>query len=145
MAERIVRYTRHEDRSPPKEVEAPLWGFLLDIPYLGVAGIFPPLHLLNEILRAGGKKGVSGASWQPFEISVEEYREAMPNVLVPPSTTLERYSRMPWQVFDVDLDLDHITDYDTWVKKALEKHGQAWGLRMALSQHQIVMNAHTKG
>lgn len=145
MTERVVKYTRLDDRGPASSVEAPLWGFLLDVPYLGAAGIFPPLHLLNQVLMAGGKKWVTGATWEPFQITAEEYKEAIPNILVPPSALLERYSRTPWQVFELDPDLDDCADYESWLKKAMQKHGQAWGLRMALTQHQMVTRARKEG
>jgi hypothetical protein len=145
MVERLVKYVRHDDRGPSVPVEAPLWGFLLDVPYLGAAGVFPPLRLLNQVLAAGGKKWVVGATWEPFQITADEYQEAIPNVLVPPSQLLERYSRTPWQVFELDPELDDCADYDEWFKITMHKHGQAWGLRMALTQHQMVMRAKKEG
>jgi hypothetical protein len=50
-----------------------------DIPYLIVAGLVPPLAVVNEILRRGEvHAGMSGGCvWPPFELSPAEFAEVV--------------------------------------------------------------------
>lgn len=135
MTERQVDYVRIEDRGSPEARRAPLWAFLMDLPYFGACGIFPPLHHLNAILKSGTHVG---ATWEPFELSEEEYQNVLPRLVNPDANLLAQYSRYEWQVFEVDPDLDKFTDFAEWQRRACEKHGQAYGLRMAMLQHELV-------
>ena len=55
--ERTVQYLRHELFYEPEPREARFSVFVYDVPYLNACGIFPPLHILNMILRSGGGDG----------------------------------------------------------------------------------------
>ena len=50
---------------------------LRSMPYALSAGLLPPLHVLNSLLRTGiSDAGMSGScEWPPFEITDEEWRE----------------------------------------------------------------------
>jgi hypothetical protein len=50
---------------------------LRSLPYALSAGLLPPLHVLNSVLRTGSADaGMSGScEWPPFELSAEEWRE----------------------------------------------------------------------
>lgn len=50
---------------------------LLDIPYLIVGGLIPPLPVLNEVLDRGlADAGMSGGCrWEPFRLSAPEFAE----------------------------------------------------------------------
>jgi hypothetical protein len=93
---RRVRYFRHHgmwhgDRADP--MENSLLAFVYDIPYFGACGVFPPFHLLNQQLRRGGSHGgmSPGATWEPFELSPEEYRDLVEAVrTVPPESVRDR-------------------------------------------------------
>src|SRR6266576_2918778 len=116
MMNRTVRYSRHEFRFDPEPCEAPLWAFLYDIPHLAACGIFPPRHLLNMRLKAGGgDSGMSpGASWEPFEVSEAEYAETVAKVLNPDRVILKRYARYIDQQWTLDPTFDHYTDWIQW-------------------------------
>ena len=77
---RSVKYRRHEfhDNQPWHRKEE-LHRFLLDIPYLLYFGVIPSRAAMNEVLRAGGGDGgmSPGASWEPFELTEDEYWEAI--------------------------------------------------------------------
>jgi hypothetical protein len=47
------------------------------VPYLLVARLVPPWHVVNDLLRSGGSDaGMSGAcTWEPFEITRAEWAE----------------------------------------------------------------------
>jgi hypothetical protein len=75
---RTVRYVRHPGPwHDPQPMENSLLAFVYDIPYFGACGVFPPFHLLNQQFRRGGSQGGMGpgATWEPFELSLEEFRD----------------------------------------------------------------------
>ena len=83
---RSVKYKRHEfHQKHPSNKNEELHRFLLDIPYLLYFGVVPSREAINEVLREGGGDGgmSPGASWQPFELSEDEYWEI-----------IERWDRM---------------------------------------------------
>jgi hypothetical protein len=124
---RTVEYQRHEYHGEPEAVAAPLWAFVYDVPYLAICGVFPPLHILNQVLAAGGSPGGMGpgATWTPFEISADEYRTMLPLVLEPDRTALAGWARYPDQRMFLDPDLDHIKDHLDWVRAAGARHRDA--------------------
>ncbi len=65
---RTIRYQREDLHAEPQVCEGSLLTFVYDIPYFDACGVFPPLHIINEIFsrgRAGG--GMSpGAKWEPL-------------------------------------------------------------------------------
>lgn len=135
----LVPYVQHSDRGPSRRTEAPIWAFLFDVGYLGACGVFPPLHLLNQVLRTGGKHpGVTGTSWEPLELTQDEYAAILPNILSPDPAALEKYSRFPWQRFRLDAELERCTDYMDWHRRACSKHAGEHGARLAAIQHELV-------
>ena len=75
---RSVKYKRHEFRERyPSNRNEELHRFLLDLPYLMYFGVVPSLAVINEFLKSGGGDGgmSPGASWEPFEITEDEYWE----------------------------------------------------------------------
>ena len=130
--ERVVPYWRHEFRFDPEPREAPLWAFLFDIPYFPACDVFPPRHILNSRLRSGGGDGgmSPGASWEPFEISNEEYAEILPKVLNPDQDMLRRFARYPERKFEIDPAFDHHTDYFAWYAAVCDKHRTAFHAKM---------------
>ena len=78
IAMRFVKYKRHEFREKhPANRNEEVARFLLDIPYLLYFGVIPSREAINEVLRkGGGDAGMSpGASWEPFELTEDEYWE----------------------------------------------------------------------
>lgn len=151
---RTVRYVRWHgcnwgDR--PEPVENSLLAFVYDIPYFGACGVFPPFRLLNRLLLTGGDTGgmSPGATWEPFEISPEEYRELVAAVRsVPPESLRDRarYAHVPFK-FDPEFDGDPATypvrakpkrwhrlpppdrpnkEYREWAGAVCEKHRDRW-------------------
>src|SRR5688500_14780777 len=87
---RRVRYVRHPGPGHgPQPFENSLLAFLYDIPYFGACGVFPPFHLLNQLLLRGGSQGgmSPGATWEPFSLTPAEYRDLVNAVRgVPPES-----------------------------------------------------------
>src|SRR6516164_9115535 len=66
---RKVRYFRYDGpHHEPKVMENTLLAFVYDIPYFAACAVFPPFHLLNQILLCGGSDGgmSPGATWKSF-------------------------------------------------------------------------------
>ena len=124
---RIVEYNRHEYNDSEKR-EARLIYFIYDIPYFGGCGILPPLHIINQIFKHGGDEGgmSPGATWNPFEISEEEYNKLVEDVF---STDLEEiapFARYAEVKFKIDNSFDHIKDMFDWISATCEKHRADW-------------------
>lgn len=113
---RRVRYSRHHgmwhgNRADP--MENSLLAFVYDIPYFGACGVFPPHHLLNQYLLGGGSPGgmSPGATWEPFSISLGEYRDLVEAVRgIPPEKLRDRarYAHIQF-IFDPEFDGDPAT------------------------------------
>ena len=140
MSERNVRYLPTPDRTPTTERDAPLWVFLCNLANFNAAncGLIPPLLCLNALLKKGSSVE---ATWAPFEVTPEEYAGLVARLLTPDRAILKRHFVPEWQSFQRDPSLDQYTDYAQWQRKALEKHGAAWGMKMATLQHEAVMRA----
>lgn len=113
---RRVRYSRHHgmwhgNRADP--MENSLLAFVYDIPYFGACGVFPPHHLLNQFLLGGGDQGGMGpgTTWEPFSISLEEYRdfaEAVRTIRPEMLRGRARYADVQF-IFDPEFDGDAST------------------------------------
>lgn len=62
---------------PGEQIDASVADFLTDIPYLLIAGIVPPLHVVNNLLAKGiSDAGMSGGCrWEPFELTDAEWQQ----------------------------------------------------------------------
>jgi|GEM_PF-4740571 len=108
---RRVRYLRHEgmgrgDRAG--SVENSLLAFVYDIPHFGACGVFPPFHLLNQLLLGGGGEGgmSPGTTWKPFSISAEEYQDLAEAVRTIPPEKLRKRARFAHIQFIFDPEFD---------------------------------------
>lgn len=122
-----IKYEQHEFTWPdPIECEATLVEFILDIPYLLFEGVIPPLHLLNEILSSGDAGGgmSPGTSWEPFEISKEEYNELVSELLALDLEVLKKEDRIrfiPGKIM-VDESLHDSPNFFLWLQRVKKKY-----------------------
>jgi hypothetical protein len=74
VLEYVVLHGVGDGETPAQGTVAQL---LLDIPYLIVGGLIPPLPVLNEVLDSGiADAGMSGGCrWEPFRLSESEFAE----------------------------------------------------------------------
>jgi hypothetical protein len=113
--ERIVHY-RKVGELIDEYVKEPLSTFLYDLPYITSCNIVPPRHLLNTILLKGKHGGSMSPrfTWEPFELSEQEYEEILPKLLNPDWSILAPKLwklRLPMKV---DRTFDDITDRHLW-------------------------------
>jgi hypothetical protein len=126
---RTVRYKRHEYHWPyPQRRNASLIVLVYDIPYFGACGIFPPLHVCNWYFSSGGGDGgmSPGASWEPFEISADEYAELVEAVRTLDPGTIADQARYTSGKFAFDDAFDGIADPLEWYKAVCDKHREAY-------------------
>lgn len=125
---RIIKYKRHYP-SYAEDHEAILSTFVYDVPYLDGCDIFPPFHILNQILREGGCIGGMGpgATWEPFEITEEEYSElwAVLDKLDPESIG-DKYLLNKSTKYSLDNSFDQIKDQWEWREAVCAKHRDAY-------------------
>lgn len=78
--------------------------------HVGACGVFPPFHLLNQLLLHGGGGGGMGpgAKWEPFSIPQEEYDLLIKAIrTVPPASIKGLPERAPLPfTFDPEFDGD---------------------------------------
>ncbi len=123
-----IAYFRHELFYEPEEAAGDLFTLVYDIPYFGACGVFPPLHIVNQVFaRGGGDGGMSpGASWQPFSLSEKQYEDLLWEILHRSPDELEgkaRYWRIP---FIVDSSFDGYREKTAWSKAVCEKYRERW-------------------
>jgi hypothetical protein len=125
---RAVKYRRHEFRHKPTACEGSLLTFVYDVPYFDACGVFPPFHIINQILSSGGGDGgmSPGASWKPFTISTDEYEELAEAVRHTPVSEIRPHARYAWLQMKFDVEFDHLTDRIEWMRAVCEKHRDAW-------------------
>jgi hypothetical protein len=102
--------------------------FVYDIPYFPPCGIFPPLHILNQVFSEGGGDGgmSPGASWKPFKISAEEYSSLIGELRSTPLTEIKPHARYVWIPVKFDPSFDHIQEWIEWMKAVCRKHRDSW-------------------
>lgn len=124
--ERIVKYSRY-GYAPPEENgerEEPLSTFLYDLPTSTDCNFVLPLHILNMVLLRGQMGSLSPEfTWQPFELSEQEYQETLPKLLDPNWAVLRKKIwcfRLPMKHAP---EFDHLMDRYEWMLAVCEKYG----------------------
>ncbi len=106
--------------------------FVYDIPYFDACGIFPPLHIANQIFiegKAGG--GMSpGTRWKPFSISEAEYAALVDAVQQTPIAEIKQHARYAFVQMMFDHSLDSIPQRDAWFSACCSKHRDSWHERL---------------
>ena len=119
-----IRYTQHEFHHQPQQATGSLVVLVYDIPYFSGCGVFPPLHVINQIFASGGGDGglSPGASWDPFQINsstysllIDEIRELAPSDLAGRA----RYTQLKY-IEDPSFDVSE--DRCEWAEAACDKH-----------------------
>ena len=122
----VMEYYQHEPHEDPVRIQADLVSFVYDVPYLGACGIFPPLHILNELLATGGGDGGMGpgASWQPFSLTEAEYQSLWQRIeATDPTTLAARYHQVK---FRRDPAFEQVSDHLAWAHQVCSKHRDAF-------------------
>ena len=120
-----IEYIREEFHAPDERRQAPLPVFLMDVPYLLVLGVVPPLPVLNEILSTGHLGGgmSPGARWSPFVLDHSEFAEllaAFPQAWNDLRTTDE--ARFVPDELRIDMDLADFADFEEWARAVAAKY-----------------------
>ena len=112
---RRITYTRYEFIAVQAgEEDTVQTGTLLtlvyDIPYFGACGIFPPLHLANEMFSRGTLGGGMGpgTSWEPFTVSEDEYVALVEAIRDTPLEEVKQHARFAFVKFKFDHSLEGI-------------------------------------
>jgi hypothetical protein len=123
-----IQYERYEFRGEPETRRADLVTFVYDIPYFGACGIFPPHHIINQIFGSGGSGGgmSPGATWGPFEITEEDYRDLVREIRQVAPESLGENARYTRVKFEFDESFDHIRDWESWLFAVCDKHRDSY-------------------
>ena len=130
---KTIEYERFEFHGDPERRSAELSVFVYDIPHFGACGVFPPLHIANEIFSSGGFEGGMGpgATWRPFEISRDEYEQLVQVIRVADPKRLGDQARYAWVKYDFDGSFDHIQEWQPWLTAVCEKHRETYQKRQS--------------
>ena len=123
---RHITYKRYEPHPGfSDEKKEPLIVFIYDVPRIGSSGIFPPLHILNQILSAGGgDSGMSpGALWEGFELVRCEYEELCQEIEKTDPQSLKSKSRYMRVKFEFAQEFD-LQDRFAWKQSVSDKYRQ---------------------
>jgi hypothetical protein len=131
-AMRTVAYRRHEFHHPPSDHRASLLAFVYDVPTLPACGVLPPFAMMNQILAEGGSNGgmSPGATWEPFQITADEYRALLAAVRATPAASLRAQARYATVQLSTDPALDGVTDRFEWIMAVCQKHRESWHARV---------------
>jgi hypothetical protein len=123
--ERLVKYSIQQVGYLSDDREKFLSVFLYEVPSVIAYNVFPPLHILNISLR-NGRSGHGSHSplftWEPFEVSNQEYQELLPKLLNPDWEVIYEELwcyRLPMKL---DSEFDHITDRYAWLDTVSQKY-----------------------
>src|SRR5437016_5839493 len=122
---RTIEYLRHEFHdSEPEQGKNLLSVFLLDVPYLLLRGVIPPLAILNAILMEGGSVGGMGpgATWSPFSIDEAEYAELTATLLALDLNLVRKHARFVPDRVKQDAELAKCKDRLEWLKAVQARH-----------------------
>lgn len=126
---REVTYQRYEHLGEGNGVHAgSLLILVYDIPHFDACGIFPPLHIANQIFISG-KAGAGmgpGTSWEPFAISEAEYGSLAEAVQNTPVSEIKLHARYAFVAMKFDPSFDHIEERRDWFQAVCQKHRSAW-------------------
>jgi len=128
-----INYTRYEHTVAVAGGEdtvhtGSLLTFVYDLPYFGACGIFPPLHLANEIFSSGSAGGgmSPGTDWEPFTVAPDEYAELVEAIKSTPLSAIRPHARYAFLPFKFDHSFDGITKRRDWVRAVCNKHREEW-------------------
>ena len=129
---RIVKYVRHEFHGDEETCGGPLLYFVYDIPYFAACGVFPPLHVVNQIFGEGRRGGgmSPGASWEPFTISLSEYESLTKGVQATPVAQIQPHARYAELQYIFDSRFDGILNRTEWVRAVCEEHRDEFHRRL---------------
>ena len=129
---RTIKYKRYEFGSDSVDWKGTLLTLVYDIPYFPACGIFPPLHVINQVFSDGGGPGgmSPGAGWKPFTISENEYKELVKAVKDTPISEIESQARYAFIPMEFDCEFDHIEDRFEWMRVICNKHRDKWHQEM---------------
>ncbi len=119
---REIEWVQYEPHYDPKKMSGNIITFVYDVPYLAACGIFPPRHILNQVLsEGGGDSGMSpGSSWKPFSLSENEYNELLSEIEDTDPASLN--ARFTFVKYKRDPELEKTNKHLDWMRKACEKH-----------------------
>jgi hypothetical protein len=143
---RSVTYERYEHTSAVAGDEnevltGALLNFVYDIPYFAPCGMFPPLHIANQIFSMGSAGGgmSPGTEWEPFTVTKDEYDELVEAVKHTPVSELKSFARYAFLPMKFDHSLDDISEWSKWFGAICKKHREEWRAEIAR-----VMNPHKR-
>jgi hypothetical protein len=126
---RDVTYERYEFHADENTVHTDtLLTFVYDIPYFDACGVFPPLHIANQIFSrgtAGGGMG-PGTKWKPFTLSESEYAVLVEAVKRTPVSEIKPHARYAFLQMKFDHKFDELPRLDVWFAAVCKEHRAAW-------------------
>ncbi|WP_224961552.1 hypothetical protein [Geomonas subterranea] len=130
---RVIRYIRYDYGRGDEPREASLLLFLYDIPYFTSCGVLPSRFIINEILKVGANGGgmSPGATWEPFEITDEEFESLKKDIQAVPIDIIRASSRYADAPFIIDPSFDYLEDRATWSREVCQKYGAEWLRRVS--------------
>ena len=126
-------YYRHEFRLEPELTKGNLLSFVYDVPYFGACGVFPPLHIANQIFMTGGGDGgmSPGASWKAFQLNETTHSKLLNLVKNTNPKSLKEKSRYIGVKYIEDQSFDHLHNHYVWLEAVCNKHRERFHAEIA--------------
>jgi hypothetical protein len=120
-----LEYIVTEFHSPDAKCRGTLADLLLDAHLISRCGLIPPFRVISAALRTGGGDGgmSPGCIWEPFEITEDEYWEAVARLERFTPDDLSSRHRNP-QIFGeirTDYSAPETDDYGVWADSLVQR------------------------
>jgi hypothetical protein len=126
---REIRCERYEYHAEENTVHTgTLLTLVYDIPYFNACGVFPPIHIANQIFSRGTAGGgmSPGTKWEPFTLAEDEYAALAEAVKLTPVSEIKPHARYAFLPMKFDRRFDNISGWQAWFAAVCKEHREAW-------------------
>lgn len=120
-----IEYTITEFHGPDEKCRGSVADLMLDAHIIPRCGFIPPFQVVAAVLRSGGGNGgmSPGCIWQPFELSEDDYWEAVRRLEQLSPEDLRSRHRDPHITGEIQPDYaaPDTEDYRAWVDSLVQR------------------------
>lgn len=120
-----IEYTVTELHGPDGQCRGTVADLILDAHLIPPCGYIPPFRVVAAVCRSGGGDGgmSPGCNWQPFELSEDDYWQAVQRLEKFTSEDLRSRHRDPCIAGEIQPDYaaPDTADYATWIDSLVQR------------------------
>ncbi len=121
----IIEYTVAEFHGPDGQCRGTVADLMLDAHMIPRCGFIPPFRVVAAVIRSGGSRGgmSPGCVWQPFELSEDDYYQAVARLEGFTPVDLKGRHRDPHITGEIQPDYaaSDTDDYRVWIDSLVQR------------------------